>query len=52
MTISRGAVFQLFKYSVYILLSMNIYWFFAEEYSAAQLQFVDGVGFKDIIVAA
>jgi len=51
LTISRGAFFQLFKYAVYILLAMNVYWFFAEEYSAAQLQFKDGVGLRDMIEA-
>jgi hypothetical protein len=51
LTISRGAVFQLFKYFVYILLAMNVYWFFTEEYSAAQLQFADGVGLGDLIEA-
>ena len=51
MTISRGAVFQVFKYTVYLFLAMNIYWFFAEEFSAAQLQFVGGVGLKDLIEA-
>ena len=51
MTISRGALFQLFKYAVYVLLAMNVYWFFVEEYSAAQLQFADGVGLRDMIEA-
>ena len=51
MTISRGTLFPLFKYSVYILLAMNVYWFFADEYSAAQLQFADGVGLQDLIEA-
>lgn len=51
MTISRGGLFQLFKYSVYILLAMNVYWFFAEEYSAARLQFANGVGLQDMIEA-
>ena len=51
MTIGRGTVFQVFKYAVYLLLAMNVYWFFAEEYSAAQLQFADGVGLGELIEA-
>lgn len=51
MTISRGTVYQVFKYAVYLFLAMNVYWFFAEEHSAAQLQFVDGVGLGDLIEA-
>jgi hypothetical protein len=51
LTISRGTLFQLFKYTVYVLLAMNVYWFFAEEYAAAQLQFVDGVDLGDLIEA-
>ena len=30
---------------------MNVYWFFAEEYLAAKLQFPTGVGWKDMIEA-
>ena len=51
MTINSGALFQFFKYAVYILLTMNIYWFFAEETSAASLQFVNGIDTADVIEA-
>jgi len=51
LTISRRTLFQLFKYAVYALLAMNIYWFFAEEFLAAKLQFPNGVGIADWIEA-
>ena len=51
MTINSGALFQFFKYAVYLLLTMNIYWFFAEETSAASLQFVNGIDAADVIEA-
>jgi len=44
-------LFQFFKYAVYVLLAMNIYWFFAEEFLAAQLQFPNGVDTADWIEA-
>jgi len=51
LTISRATVFQLFKYIIYVLLAMNVYWFFAEEFLAAKLLYPDGVGIRDIIGA-
>lgn len=51
MTISRNTIFLIFKYTVYVFLSMNVYWFFIEEFAAAQLQFPDGVALGDIIEA-
>ena len=51
MSISNSALFQAFKYTVYVLLAMNIYWFFAEEWAAAALQFADGVAPSDLIEA-
>lgn len=48
MTIDRSTLYQLFKYTVYVLLAMNVYWFFAEESLAAQLQFPGGVGLSDL----
>ncbi len=51
MKINGGTLFQLFKYVVYVLLTFNIYLFFVQEYSAAQLQFVDGVATSDLIEA-
>ena len=51
MTINSRGVFQAFKYTVYVLLAMNIYWFFDEESSAAALQFANGIDFADLIEA-
>jgi hypothetical protein len=51
LNINRGTLFQLFKYTVYVFLAMNVYWFFAEEYLAAGLQFPDGVRLWDMIEA-
>ncbi|MGB5626796.1 MAG: hypothetical protein WBM61_13745 [Woeseiaceae bacterium] len=51
MTINSSALFQFFKYVVYVLLGMNIYWFFDEESTAAVLQFSNGVGAADLIEA-
>ena len=51
MAVNREIIFQLFKYTVYVLLAINVYVFFAEEFAAAKLQFPDGVGFADLIEA-
>lgn len=48
MTINSNRIFQLFKYAVYALLAMNIYWFFIEEYAAAPLRFPGGVGLAHV----
>ena len=45
------SLFQFFKYVVYVMLAMNIYWFFAEEVAAAALQFPGGVAAGDLIEA-
>jgi len=49
--IDRGTLFQFFKYAVYALLTLNVYWFFAEEQVAALLQFPLGVAHGDLIEA-
>jgi len=49
--INNWAVYQLFKYAVYIFLAVNVYLFFADEYGAAQLQFAEGVALGQIIEA-
>lgn len=49
MNISRENVFQLFKYTVYALLTLNVYLFFAVEWAAASHRFVNGVALEDII---
>ncbi len=43
MTISRNRLYQLFKYSVYALLTLNIFIFYAEESAAVPMQYPDGV---------
>lgn len=47
----RGRLFQLFKYAVYALLTLNIYLFFAEEWAASAHRFSDGVALADMIEA-
>ena len=51
MTLNKRALFQLFKYAVYMLLAMNIYWFFVEEHAAVKTQFANGLGLFDVIEA-
>lgn len=49
MNIDRSRVFQLFKYSVYALLTVNIVVFFAEEWVASAYRFADGILLADVI---
>ena len=49
MNIDRDGIFQLFKYSVYALLTLNIYLFFAIEWAASPHRFADGIIPSDII---
>jgi hypothetical protein len=51
LTINSSRLFQLFKYTVYAFLAMNIYWFFVEEYAAAPLRYPDGVGLENLVEA-
>ena len=51
MTIDRNKFFQIFKYIVYALLAMNIYWFYAAEGLAAKVQFPNGFGIGVMIEA-
>jgi hypothetical protein len=51
LNIDRSTLFQFFKYVVYVFLAMNVYWFFAEEFAAARLQFPNGVSLRDMIEA-
>jgi hypothetical protein len=46
-----GTLYSLFKYSVYALLTLNVFLFFAEEYRAAATQFAHGIAAADIIEA-
>jgi len=45
----RETLYQLFKYAVYALLSINIFVFFAEEWAASAHRFTEGVAVADII---
>lgn len=47
--ITAERVFQLFKYSVYALLTLNIYHFFMEDYSASAQIFANGMSFGQMI---
>lgn len=51
MRIHTGIAFAVFKYSVYALLTLNVYLFFVEEWAAAALQFPDGLAWRNIIEA-
>jgi len=51
LTIDSSALFQFFKYAVYMLLAINVYWFFGDESAAATLQFANGVDATDLIEA-
>ncbi len=48
-TINRELVFQLFKYVVYILLSVNIFIFFQLEWAASVHRFANGINLDTII---
>jgi hypothetical protein len=49
--VNRSQIFQGFKYAIYALLTLNIYWFFNEEFAAAGLRFTGGVALGRIIEA-
>jgi hypothetical protein len=49
LSINSSRLFQLFKYAVYAMLALNIYWFWREEYLAAIVQFPDGVTLATLI---
>ena len=51
MTSDRLKLFHYFKYTVYALLIINVYVFFAEEWAAVGHRFADGLGLGDIIEA-
>lgn len=51
MSISSSKLYQLFKYTVYALLAINVFVFFREEWLAANVQFVGGVPLADTIEA-
>ena len=51
MKVNSSRLYQVFKYTVYAFLAMNVYWFFVEEFAAAALQFPNGIENFDIIEA-
>ena len=50
-SVNRYTLFRIFKYSVYFLLTYNVYAFFVENHAAASTVFADGVSFGKIIEA-
>lgn len=51
MNVNRSRLYPVFKYSVYALLAFNVYLFFDEEYTAALVQFPNGIALIDLIEA-
>jgi hypothetical protein len=51
LTVDRLKVFHYFKYTVYALLTVNVYLFFSEEWAAVSHRFADGLAPGDIIEA-
>ena len=51
MSKNGALLYQVFKYSIYALLTFNVYLFYAEESTAAALQFSRGIAWEDIIEA-
>jgi len=49
--INGKALYQLFKYSIYGLLTINVFLFFNEEWAATRLEFPDGVAPGDFFKA-
>jgi hypothetical protein len=46
--ITNFRLYQLFKYAVYLLLTLNVYLFYVEEMAVAALQFPDGVTLSNL----
>lgn len=49
MVAGQSKLFRAFKYTVYGLLTLNVWLFFNEEWAASALRFGDGIAFADII---
>lgn len=49
--LSAGLVFRVFKYSIYSLLTLNIWLFFKEDSLAAQQVFTQGVSWENVVEA-
>jgi hypothetical protein len=50
-TVNGRIVYQVFKYSVYALLTINVYVFFSEEVAAVALEHPDGLVLRDVFKA-
>ena len=48
---NKELIFQFFKYAVYIMLSMNVYHFFVEDFNASSQTFANGISPTQIIEA-
>ena len=48
-SIIREHIFEIFKYSIYFLLAINIFIFFQEEWLATDHTFAGGISFREII---
>ena len=46
---TRGRIYQLLKYAIYVFLAANVYFFFAEEWAASAVRFSNGVTLADVI---
>jgi len=51
LTLLQVRLFQAFKYAIYALLTLNVYWFYIEEMAAADLLFESGFDFARLIEA-
>ena len=49
MLLNHPKLFVAFKYTIYALLALNVYLFFAEEWAAAAHRFSGGIAFTDVI---
>jgi len=48
-TVTQVAIYRFFKYAVYSLLALNVWFFFTDEWSASAHRFADGIALGDII---
>ncbi len=51
LSINGRVLYQLFKYSIYTLLTINVFVFFGEEWLAARLEYPQGISGSDIFKA-
>jgi len=50
LTIDRSRIIQIFKYTIYAALTINVYLFFTDEWAASAYRFTDGVALEDVIL--